>query len=121
MKREGKWFVVCDCLRSISSLSHIITFGVRAWVEALQIYEDIRSSEQYIKPNFITVNAIISALERANQREIAESIYRDAVRDKIIMPWKGRYDIDGKLRMMLVSVKQSFLFFYIIYPTCLNS
>ena len=88
-------------------------------MEALQIYEDIRS-EQYVKPNFITVNAIISALEKANQREIAESIYRDAVRDKIITPWKQRYDIDGK-RMMLVSVKQSFLFFYIIYQTCLNS
>lgn len=111
------------CLWSISSLSHLnITVPsnwIRAWVEALQIYEDIRSAqytkaENAVKPNFITVNAIITALERASQSEIAESIYKDAVRDKIVSPWKRRHDIDGKLRMMLVSVNQSFLFFLFI-------
>ena len=118
------------CLWSISSLSHpnitVRSNWIRAWVEALQIYEDIRSAqytktEIAVKPNFITVNAIITALERANQSEIAESIYKDAVRDKIVSPWKLRHDIDGKLRMMLVSVNQSFLFFLYIYPMCLNS
>lgn len=119
-KREGKWFIVCSLF-----VEHIISFSsqywnwIRAWVEALQIYEDIRSAqytktENAVKPNFITVNAIITALERANQSEIAESIYKDAVRDKIVSPWKRRHDIDGKLRMMLVSVNQSFLFFLFI-------
>ena len=120
------------CLWSISSLSHLnITVPsnwIRAWVEALQIYEDIRSvqytkTENAVKPNFITVNAIITALERASQREIAESIYKDAVRDKIVSPWKRRHDIDGKLRMMLVSTECKiiiifsllFKFFSIIY------
>lgn len=124
-KREGKWFILCSLF-----VEHIISFSshlninvpsnwIRAWVEALQIYEDIRSAqytkaENAVKPNFITVNAIITALERANQSEIAESIYKDAVRDKIVSPWKRRHDIDGKLRMMLVSVNQSFLFFLFI-------
>ena len=122
-KREGKWFIVCSLFVEHITLSHLnITVPsnwIRAWVEALQIYEDIRSAqytkaENAVKPNFITVNAIITALERANQSEIAESIYKDAVRDKIVSPWKRRHDIDGKLKMMLVSVNQSFLFFLFI-------
>ena len=122
-KREGKWFIVCRLFVEHTALSHLnITVPsnwIRAWVEALQIYEDIRSAqytktENAVKPNFITVNAIITALERANQSEIAESIYKEAVRDKIVSPWKRRHDIDGKLRMMLVSVNQSFLFFLFI-------
>ena len=77
-----------------------------AWVEALQLYENIRSMqdiENSVRPNFITVNSLLIALERAQQNELAESIYRDAVKEKIVLPWKRRYDNDGKLRMMMVS------------------
>ena len=71
-----------------------------AWVEALQLYEDIRLT---VKPNFITINALIIALDKANQRDLAESIYKDSLRDKVVSPWKKRYDIDGKLKRMMVS------------------
>mmetsp|Transcript_3235 Transcript_3235/g.5931 ORF Transcript_3235/g.5931 Transcript_3235/m.5931 type:complete len:1086 (-) Transcript_3235:468-3725(-) len=79
-----------------------------AWVEALQLYEHIRSmqdNKNAVMPNFITVNSLLIALEKANQLELAESVYKDAVRDKIVSPWKRRYDNDGKLRKMMVSLK----------------
>ena len=80
-----------------------------AWLEALQLYEDVRSmhaDENAIKPNFITVNAIIIALDKANQRDLAQSIYDDAVRDNIVSPWKWRYDeSDGEKKRMMVSVR----------------
>ncbi|KAL3800075.1 hypothetical protein ACHAW5_004442 [Stephanodiscus triporus] len=75
-----------------------------AWVEALQLYESIRTmqdSENAVRPNFITVNSLLIALERAHQNELACSIYRDAVKEKIVQPWKRRYDNDGKLRRMM--------------------
>ena len=73
-----------------------------AWVEALELYESIRSQRKSnIKPNFITVSSLLIALEKANQVELAESIYNEAMRDKIVMPWKRRYDNDGTLRRMM--------------------
>ncbi|KAL7526551.1 hypothetical protein ACHAXR_002503, partial [Thalassiosira sp. AJA248-18] len=70
-----------------------------AWVEALQLFENARSFQ--VRPNFITVNSLLIALERANQLELAESIYKDALRDNVVSPWKRRYDNDGKLRNMM--------------------
>lgn len=75
-----------------------------AWVEALELFESIRSqrnSNNAIRPNFITVNSILIALEKANQLELAETIYNEAMRDKIVTPWKRRYDNDGTLRRMM--------------------
>jgi len=72
------------------------------WVEALQLYENIRSMNS-AKPNFITVNSLLIALERAEQTALAESIYRNAVKEKTVLPWKRRYDNDGKLKTMMVS------------------
>ena len=76
-----------------------------AWVEAVQLYEHIRSQERNnntIRPNFITVNSLLIALENANQNELAESIYKEAVRDKIVSPWKRRLDNDGTVKRMMV-------------------
>ena len=78
-----------------------------AWLEALQLYEHVRSmqdKDDAVRPNFITVNAIIIALVNANQRDLAESIYKDALRDNIVSPWKWRYDdTDGEKKRMMVS------------------
>jgi len=80
-----------------------------AWLEALQLYEHVRSmqnEDNAVRPNFITVNAIIIALDKANQRDLAETIYEDAVRDNIVSSWKWRYDsTDGEKKMMMVSVR----------------
>ena len=73
-----------------------------AWVEALELYESIRSQRKStIRTNFITVNSLLIALEKAGQVELAESIYQEAMRDKIISPWVRRYDNDGTLRRMM--------------------
>eukprot|EP00986_Skeletonema_menzelii_P012920 scaffold7298_cov150-Skeletonema_menzelii.AAC.20 len=72
-----------------------------AWVEALELYESIRSQKSSIRTNFITVNSLLIALEKASQVELAESIYQEAVRDKIMSPWVCRYDNDGTLRRMM--------------------
>ncbi|KAL7548212.1 hypothetical protein ACHAWF_011506 [Thalassiosira exigua] len=75
-----------------------------AWVEALQLYERARSArgdEGGVRPNFVTVNSLLIALERANQLELAESIYKDAVREKIVSPWRRRQDNDGELKSMM--------------------
>lgn len=75
-----------------------------AWVEALQLYENVcsmKDAENAVRPNFITVNSLLIALEKANQLELAESIYKDAVRDKIVFPWKRRFDNDGKVKRMM--------------------
>lgn len=75
-----------------------------AWFEALQLYESIRSAQNTknaVMPNFITVSSLLIALEKANQLELAESIYTDAIRDGVVSPWKRRHDNDGKLRIMM--------------------
>jgi pentatricopeptide repeat protein len=79
------------------------------WVEALQLYENIRSMNS-VKPNFITVNSLLIALVRAKQTALAESIYRNAVKEKIVLPWKRRYDNDGKLKTMMVRPNYCALF-----------
>ena len=88
-----------------------------AWVEALQLYENLRStpnSEHAVRPNFITVNSLLIALERAQQNELAGSIYIDAVKEKTVSPWRHRYDNDGVLRRMMVSERELRLFFFLL-------
>lgn len=77
-----------------------------AWVEALNIYENIRAqehAENATKPNFITVNSLLIALDKAGQTELAMSIYDEAVRDKILNPMKRQKDNDGTIQRMMVS------------------
>ncbi|KAL3759066.1 hypothetical protein ACHAWU_008675 [Discostella pseudostelligera] len=75
-----------------------------AWLEALQLYENILSMQNTnnsVRPNFVTVNSLLIALENAQQHDLSGSIYRDAVREKIVSPWKYRHDTDGNLRKMM--------------------
>lgn len=66
-----------------------------AWLEALELYERVRAVGGAIQPNVVTVNSLLIALDRAGQRELAESIYDDALRSGLTSPWKPRYDSDG--------------------------
>ena len=62
-----------------------------AWLEAVELYERIRASgNRRIRPNFVTINSLLIALEEAGQREMAESIYKEALRDDILLPWRAR-------------------------------
>ena len=73
-------------------------------VEALQLYESIRSSKSGVKPNFVTLNSLLIALDKADQQALAETIYREALQDKILSPWKRRFDNDDcKMKTMMVS------------------
>lgn len=77
-----------------------------AWVEALQLYENIRAqvkTKNSTRPNFITINSLSIALDKAGQTELAMTLYEEAVRDKIVDPWKLRFDSDGVVRRMMVS------------------
>jgi len=69
-----------------------------AWLEAVELYERMRGQ---VKPNFITMNSVLIALEEADQKELAESIYREALKDKIVQPWKWTSDEHSKkIRVM---------------------
>lgn len=72
-----------------------------AWIEALSLYEKVKSNPK-MKPNFITINSLIIALDRSYQKELADSIYEEARRDGIIMPWKYRFvdSNDEKVRVL---------------------
>ena len=67
-----------------------------AWLEALELYERIKCSHKEIKPNFITINSLLISLDRAGQKELAESIYKEALRDGVFSPWRKRFTPNGK-------------------------
>jgi len=56
-----------------------------AWLEAVEIYERMK---HLVKPDFVTINSLLIALEKSGQKELAENIYRDALKEKIVQPWK---------------------------------
>lgn len=73
-----------------------------AWLEALELYERMKDYSGIVKPNFITVNSILIVLDRAKQSELAESLYIECLRDKIVNPWKWRRDSDRtRIRAMV--------------------
>jgi pentatricopeptide repeat domain-containing protein 1 len=105
----GQWQRALGILRSMSfennegPLPNLYCFNAAiaacekggAWVEALDLYERLRSSPGNVQPNFITLNSLLISLENAGQRELAASIYQDALRDGILSPWKYRLDFTG--------------------------
>jgi len=60
-----------------------------AWLEAVELYERMRDQ---VEPNFITMNSLLIALDKADQKELAESIYQEALEEKIVQPWKWTMD-----------------------------
>ena len=80
-----------------------------AWVEALSLYEMLKSDEN-LNPNFVTVNSVLIALDQAGQKELANSIYEEGLRNRIIKPWKYRYESaeaiesDEKIRVLVCPI-----------------
>jgi len=73
-----------------------------AWLEAVELYERMR---KHIRPNFITVNSVLIALDKADQKELAENIYREALKEKIVWPWKWSLDANAdRVRVMVSSL-----------------
>lgn len=70
-----------------------------AWVEALDLYE--RMLESPFRPNVVTINSLMEALDKAGQKELAQSIYDEGLELGILQPWKKTRDKDGKSIMAL--------------------
>lgn len=64
-----------------------------AWLEAVELYERMRMEGGSTKPNFISLNSLLIALDKGEQRELAESLYKEALSEKILSPWK--YTVDS--------------------------
>ncbi len=73
-----------------------------AWLEAVELYERMQLQDSPVRPNFITMNSILIALDNAGQKEMAESIYQEAIKEKTVKPWKWTWDDEsGRIRVMV--------------------
>lgn len=75
-----------------------------AWLEAVELYERMKALG--LKPNFVTINSVLIALERGEQRELAETLYRQALKDKVFSPWKYTFDSNQKDRIRVMDLHQ---------------
>jgi pentatricopeptide repeat protein len=72
-----------------------------AWVEALEIYERMKEQGGSLQPTMVTLSSLVLALDKAGQKEIAQSYYKEGVQRKIVNPWRFTRDQnDEKLRAM---------------------
>ena len=62
-----------------------------------------------ISPNFVTLNSLIVALDKAGQEELAQSKYEEARRMKIVNPW--RKTLDERKEEILAIVSSLIIFF----------
>lgn len=75
-----------------------------AWVEALELYYRMIDKGGAVTPNFVTLSSILVALDKACQKELAQSTYDEGVRDGIVTPWKITRKRDGgQIRAMVSS------------------
>ena len=58
-----------------------------AWVEALDLYERMLETKSF-KPNVVTMNSLMEALDNAGQKEIQQSIYSEGVGQGLVDPWR---------------------------------
>ena len=65
-----------------------------AWVEALDLYE--RMIESPFKPNVVTFNSMMEALDKADQKEMAQSIYDEGLDLGLLNPWKKTTNENGE-------------------------
>jgi len=73
-----------------------------AWVEALELYYRMIDKGGAVTPNFVTLSSILVALDKAGQKELAQSTYEEGVRDGIVSPWKMTRARDvGQIRAMV--------------------
>lgn len=73
-----------------------------AWVEALDLYERMLEIGGRITPNFVTLSSLIVALDKAGQKELAQSKYEEGHRMKIVKPWRWTKDLQGQRIRALV-------------------
>jgi len=66
-----------------------------AWLEALELYERMLEDGGDVKPNFISLNSLLVALDKAGQKELAQSKYDEGRLNKIVSPWKKTTSSDG--------------------------
>jgi pentatricopeptide repeat domain-containing protein 1 len=59
-----------------------------AWVEALELHERMLDIGGSIKPNFVTLSSLIVALDKAGQKELAQSKYIEGRELGIVNPWR---------------------------------
>lgn len=71
-----------------------------AWLEAVELYERMK---HLVKPDFVTINSLLIALEKSGQKELAENIYRDALKEKIVQPWRWTLNSRSERIRILVS------------------
>jgi pentatricopeptide repeat domain-containing protein 1 len=72
-----------------------------AWVEALEIYERMKEQGGSLEPTMVTLSSLVLALDKAGQKEIAQSFYKEGVQRKIVNPWRFTRDQnDEKVRAM---------------------
>lgn len=58
-----------------------------AWLEAVEIYYKMLDLGGAVTPNFVTLSSLLIALEDAGQKEMAQTLYEDGVKKKIVQPW----------------------------------
>lgn len=66
-----------------------------AWVEALEIYERMMDLGDPVSPNFITLSSLVLALDKAGQKELAQSKFEEGLKEKIVKPWRWTRNADG--------------------------
>ena len=59
-----------------------------AWVEAVDLYERMLNEGGSLKPNFVTLNSLIVALEKSGQKELAQSKFIEGTQLQIVNPWR---------------------------------
>jgi pentatricopeptide repeat domain-containing protein 1 len=75
-----------------------------AWVEALELYYRMKDKGDAVTPNFVTLSSLLVALDKAGQKELAQSTYEDGIRDGVVMPWKmTRKSASGQMIRAMVS------------------
>jgi len=77
-----------------------------AWLEAVELYERMKAEGGAVRPNFISLNSLLISLEKGEQRELAESIYKEALLRKIVKPWKMTLDSVGSEHIKAMDLHQ---------------
>lgn len=73
-----------------------------AWVEAIEIYERMKSIGGSLRPNFVTLNSLLVALDKAGQKELAQSMYEEGEKMGVVQPWiKTRDNAGNAIRAMV--------------------
>jgi pentatricopeptide repeat domain-containing protein 1 len=87
-----------DCVLNLYSYNAAISACEKggAWVEALDIYERMKEfGGKHLQPNIVTLNSLILALDNAGQKELAETVYMEGLRKRILRPWRTTRTADG--------------------------